>query len=35
MALYERDSYKTPIKTICNHKIVEYDMKSANTSIVS
>ena len=33
MALYERDSYKTPIKTIFNHNIVEYDMKSANTSI--
>lgn len=33
MNLYEKDSYKTPVKCIFNHRIVEYDMKSANTSI--
>ena len=33
MELWERDSYKTPVKTLFNHRIVEYDMKSANTSI--
>ena len=33
MELWERDSYKTPVKVLFNHRIVEYDMKSANTSI--
>lgn len=33
MELWERDSYKTPVKALFNHRIVEYDMKSANTSI--
>lgn len=33
MELWERDSYKTPVQALFNHRIVEYDMKSANTSI--
>ena len=33
MELWESDSYKTPVKALFNHRIVEYDMKSANTSI--
>ena len=33
MDLWEKDSYKSPVNCLFNHRIVEYDMKSANTSI--
>ena len=33
MDIWEKDSYRTPVKALFNHRIVEYDMKSANTSI--
>lgn len=31
--LYEKDNYKAPINMVINQTIVEYDMKSANTSL--
>ena len=32
MDLWEKDFYKSPVNCLFNHRIVEYDMKSANTS---
>jgi hypothetical protein len=33
MALWEKDNYNTPVNALFNHTIIEYDMKSANTSL--
>jgi hypothetical protein len=33
MALWSRDSYDTPLNALFNYTIIEYDMKSANTSL--
>lgn len=33
MEIWERDTYKTPIRSVFNRSIIEYDMKSANTSL--